>query len=211
MAALIARDARETVHARESMSDHSPKAECYIVVDVEASGPNPGQYALLSVGACTLDQPRHTFYVELQPDKAAFTAEAMAVNGLSLEALAARGLPPGEALGRFAGWLAQNLPPGARPVFTAFNAAFDWMFVNDYFWRYLGYNPFGHAALDIKAYYVGQHGAFWGQSSHRLISRRYGEEAALTHHALDDALDEARLFETMLAERRSNRNQEERI
>ena len=27
------------------------------------------------------------------------------------------------------------------------------MFVNDYFHRFLGRNPFGHAALDLKAFF----------------------------------------------------------
>jgi ribonuclease T len=53
--------------------------EVYIVVDVEASGPTPGQYSLLSIGACTPGGSRQTFYVELQPDSDVFTPEAMEV------------------------------------------------------------------------------------------------------------------------------------
>ena len=33
----------------------------------ETAGPNPADYALLSIGACTLLEPRATFYAELQP------------------------------------------------------------------------------------------------------------------------------------------------
>ena len=182
------------------MGDPTHPEEYYIVVDIEASGPTPGPYALLSIGACTLGQPRQTFYVELKPDREAFTAEAMAVNGLSLETLAEQGLPPHEALERFAGWLGRVVPPGARPVLAAFNAPFDWMFVNDCFWRYLGYNPFGHSALDIRTYYMGRHRTCWGDAAYRRIAHRYGQETGLTHHALADAVDEARLFEAMLAD-----------
>ena len=40
-------------------------------------------------------------------------------------------------------------------VFVGFNAPFDWSFVNYYFHRFLGHNPFGFTAVDIKAYYMG--------------------------------------------------------
>jgi ribonuclease T len=180
------------------------KREVYIVVDVEASGPNPGNYALLSLGACTVAEPRQTFYAELQPDKDSFTSEAMAVSGLSLERLAVEGLPPEEAMQAFAGWLAQVVPEEARPVFAAFNAPFDWMFVNDYFHRYLGHNPFGHSALDIKAYYMGLEGVTWQETSHRYVSELYCGKPELTHHALDDAIDEAEILEAMLGLRNTN-------
>ena len=178
--------------------------DVYIVIDVEASGPTPSLYALLSIGACTLEEPRHTFYVELQPDKDAFVPGAMAVSGLSLDRLAAEGLPPARAMEEFAGWLDDVVPEGALPVFTAFNAPFDWMFVNDYFHRYLGYNPFGHAALDMKAYYMGLHGVAWGETSLKEISQRHAGQRELTHHALSDAIDEAEVLEDMFAEERTS-------
>ena len=183
--------------------------EVYVVVDIEASGPNPGQYAMLSIGACTVEEPRRTFYVELEPDSEAFTPEAMAVNQLSLEKLIAEGLPPEDAVRRFADWVEQVVPAGARAVFTAFNAAFDWMFVNEYFHRYLGRNPFGHAPLDIKAYFMGLHGVTWDETSHRQISSRYFGERELTHHALRDAIDEADIFGAMLAEAKDKFTKEE--
>jgi DNA polymerase III epsilon subunit-like protein len=178
--------------------------EVYIVIDIEASGPTPSLYALLSIGACTLGEPRHTFYVELQPDKDAFIERAITVSKLSMDTLAAEGLPPARAMEEFAGWLEDVVPEGALPVFVAFNAPFDWMFVNDYFHRYLGYNPFGHAALDMKAYYMGLHGVAWGETSLKEISHRHAGQRELTHHALRDAIDEAEILEAMLAEERTS-------
>ncbi len=186
----------------------SPR-ESYIVVDVEASGPSPGLHSMLSVGACTLPEPRHTFYAELQPDSLEVDAEAMAIHQLSLDVLAKEGLPPKEAMQRFAGWVEQVVEPGAQPVFVAFNAPFDWMFVNTYFHRYLGHNPFGHKALDIKAYFMGLHGVPWLDTSHRNILNHYDNHSKLTHHALRDALAEADLFQAMLTEARQIRLEEE--
>ena len=91
---------------------------------------------------------------------------------------------------------------GRMPVFVAFNAAFDWMFVNDYFHRYLGRNPFGHTALDIKSFYMGLSGVCWEETTMRFVGPRYLGDQQLTHHALRDAMDQAQIFRKMLAEAR---------
>jgi len=175
--------------------------EVFISVDVEASGPAPGRYSLLSVGACLVDDPARTFYAELQPVGEAATAEAMAVHNLDLERLKRDGLPPAEAMKRFEAWLQAVVPAGALPVFVGFNAAFDWMFVADYFERFLGRNPFGHTALDLKAYFMGLTGSAWGDTTKRALAGRYPDHPQLTHNALQDALDQAALFRRMRAER----------
>jgi DNA polymerase III epsilon subunit-like protein len=174
-------------------------SEVYICVDVETAGPIPPDYSLLSIGACTIFGPLSTFYIELQPINAQFTPEAAEVNKLSLERLTVEGVPPAAALQRFEAWLAEQFAPPTQPIFVAFNAAFDWMFINYYFIHYLGHNPFGHAALDIKAYYMGQAGVPWSETSWRFISPQLSDGTHLTHHALQDALDQATLFEKLLA------------
>jgi ribonuclease T len=174
--------------------------ETYISVDIEAAGPNPADYSMLSIGACTIFPPQKTFYVELRPVSMHSTAEAMAVSGLSLERLAECGLPPAEALKRFADWVAQVTETGNRAVFVGLNAPFDWMFVNDYFHRYLGSNPFGHSALDIKAFYMGLTGAPWQETYIEALANRCGLDLELTHHALEDALDQAEIFRCLLTE-----------
>jgi len=94
-------------------------------------------------------------------------------------------------------------PDGQRPIFVAFNAPFDWMFVNDYFHRYLGRNPFGHTALDMKTYYMGLSSCSWYDTSMRNVGRRYLGDRQLTHHALSDALDQAKIFKLMLEQSRN--------
>jgi ribonuclease T len=179
---------------------HDAMEETYISVDVETAGPNPSGYSLLSIGACTLYHPQQTFYVELIPVNDRATAEALAVSGLSLEALCERGVPPAEAMEAFAAWVRQVVPSGSRPVFAAFNAPFDWMFVHDYFYRYLGYNPFGYSALDIKALYMGLARVPWTETSMRQVGARYLDHRHLAHHALEDALDQAEILTKLLAE-----------
>lgn len=182
--------------------------EWYVSVDVEAAGPTPSLYALLSIGACLVARPEERFYIELQPVVLASLPEAAAVHHLSFERLTAEGVPPADAMARFAGWLDSVVPAGGRPVFVAFNAVFDWMFVNDYFYRFLGYNPFGHAALDIKAFYMGLRRTRWSETSMRVLSPHYLDGRMLSHHALDDALAQAEIFRRLLVEASSIRSME---
>jgi ribonuclease T len=174
--------------------------ETFISVDVETAGPNPGTYSLLSIGACLVSDPAQRFYVELQPVNDAVTSEAMEVSQMGLEGLKRRGQSPVDAMKRFAEWVAEVTPANGQPVFVALNAAFDWMFVADYFHRYLGKNPFGHKALDIKAYFMGLRGIEWEQTGFEAISKYYQIEQRLNHNALEDAVMQAALFRKMLEE-----------
>ena len=184
---------------QERAIPNAAQREAYVSVDIETAGPDPCEYSMLSIGACLVADPERTFYVELQPVNDNAIAEALAVCGLSLEELAERGLPPAEAMARFENWLAE-VCGDQQPIFVAFNAPFDWMFVSDYFHRFLGRNPFGHAALDVKAFYMGLTGARWSETGMRHVAPRYLDGRQLTHHALRDAQDQAELFRRMMAE-----------
>jgi DNA polymerase III epsilon subunit-like protein len=179
---------------------HQAVNETFISVDIETAGPVPQTYSMLSIGACTLYEPLETFYVELQPITTNYVQKALAVSGLNLTDLKQNGVAPKQAMQRFASWLNEVTPTGSQPVFLAFNAPFDWMFVSDYFYRFLEHNPFGHKALDIKAYYMGMQGVSWSETGMNSVMQRYLDERELTHNALQDALDQAEIFRKMLAE-----------
>lgn len=53
----------------------------------------------------------------------------------------------------FAGWLAPQTK--GRPIFMSDNLAFDWHFINCYFHRFLGQNPFGFSGRRIGDLYAG--------------------------------------------------------
>ncbi|HBX68667.1 MAG TPA: DNA polymerase III subunit epsilon [Chloroflexi bacterium] len=178
----------------------SEPREIYISVDVETAGPTPRAYSLLSIGACVVQEPAQTFYIELRPVNENFVVEAMQVSGLDFAKLQRDGVPAQNAMTRFADWLAQVIPTGNQPIFVGFNASFDWLFIHDYFYQFLGHNPFGHKALDIKAYYMGQKGVTWQQTSMSRVSKFYLDDHPLSHNALQDALDQAQIFRQLLAE-----------
>jgi hypothetical protein len=72
-------------------------------------------------------------------------------------------------------------------VFVGFNAPFDWSFVNYYFHKYLGSNPFGFSSLDIKAYYMGATGCAWSDTRSSRMSVDLGLHQKGDHNALNDA------------------------
>ncbi|GMN76441.1 hypothetical protein [Variovorax sp. V512] len=69
----------------------SQKREIFLSVDVETSGPIPGEYSMLTIGACNVDNPEQVFSCELKPISPSADPKAMGVTGLSLETLAAEG------------------------------------------------------------------------------------------------------------------------
>jgi ribonuclease T len=170
----------------------------YISVDIETAGPNPSDYAMLAIGACRTDQPDVSFYVELKPDRDAIHPSALEISGLDFDRLKREGIPPRDAMQAFERWLLEQTPGHESLIFVAFNAAFDWMFVADYFHRYLSHNPFGHRALDIKALYMGVHGVDWEATSMADVTRKLGITIQLTHNARKDALDQAFIFNTLI-------------
>lgn len=165
---------------------------------MEASGPVPGQYSLLSIGACVVGEDDKRFYVELKPISEEFTEQALVVAGLPLDRLRREGEDPAAALAAFERWVTSVTPADARPVFVAFNATFDWMFTHYYFVRFLGRDPFGFSALDIKAFYMGMMGTNWTGTSKSRMDRRFLPHRPHTHNALEDAIWQAEAFERML-------------
>ena len=173
-------------------------SECWISVDVETAGPHPSEYSLLSIGACLYDDPQQGFYIELAPVDDHAEASALAVSGLKMDELARTGTPPAAAMQAFADWLIEVVPAGRRPIFVGFNAGFDWMFVCDYFHRFLGRNPFGHASIDTKSVAMGVLGIRWHQTSLQALSNRLLDGRSLSHDALQDARDQADLLRAVI-------------
>lgn len=171
----------------------------YISVDIEAAGPFPGAYSLLTIGAVLVDRPEVTFEVALQPINLNADPAALAVTGLSLEDLALRGEPPTQAMSRFASWIADFTPEGVNPVFVGLNAAFDWAFVNHYFLTYHTDNPFGFAPLDIKALFMGRTDCSWSDARSSVMRRVLGARLEGDHNALHDAQAQAEIFRLTLA------------
>jgi ribonuclease T len=171
----------------------SVKREVFVSVDVETAGPIPGEYSLLSIGACLVDDDTQAFECKLKPINRNAVPEAMKVAGLSLDKLERDGTPPIDAMRQFQDWLS-TVSAGGSPVFVGLNASFDWSFINYYFHRYLGENPFGFTALDIKSLYMGATGCDWHSTRSSKIASELRPKLQGTHDALHDARYQAEIF-----------------
>lgn len=174
--------------------------ECLISVDVETSGPIPGTFSLLAIGACAVARPDVRFYLELRPLNENAVPEAVAVTGLDLKKLASDGVAPAESMTRFRDWVLA-VAGEEKPVFVGFNAGFDWSFVNWYFHSYLGENPFGFAPLDVKSYYMGLTGCSWADTKSSRLPDRFQPRPTTAHNAEADAVAQARSFRAMAEDR----------
>lgn len=162
-----------------------------IVVDVEADGPCPGIYSMISFGAVVFNVDgdfSQTFYGKLRPMTNNYIEEALAVSGFSRDDT--EEFPnPEKTMRDFADWI-ERVSPRARPYFLSDNNGFDWQFINYYFHYFLGKNPFGHSSSNIKSLYKGfKHSMF--VSPHKLRKTRH------THHPVDDAKGYAEVLHAM--------------
>lgn len=168
--------------------------EILISIDVETSGPIPGEYSMLSIGACAVDNPDQRFECYIQPMTDRADPKAMEVSGLSLEDLKRTGLRPEEAMDRLERWAKALTDETGELVMVGFNAPFDWSFINYYFHRFLGRNPFGFSAIDIKAYYMGVAASTWRDTRSSVMREKLSASLEGDHNALHDALSQAELF-----------------
>ncbi|HSN90546.1 MAG TPA: exonuclease [Anaeromyxobacteraceae bacterium] len=135
-----------------------------IVVDVEADGPIPGKYSMVSLGAVVVEPSLgRTFRGRVRPISEAWLPEALAVSGVTrAEHLGFD--DPAEVMAAFERWVLESSK--GRPMFCSDNLAFDWQFVNWYFHTYLGRNPFGWSGRRIGDLYCGMVKDGWATWKH---------------------------------------------
>src|SRR5438477_5484085 len=98
--------------------------EVFVSVDVETAGPIPGEYSLLSIGACNVDDDTQAFSCEIKPINLNAVLKALEVSGLSLATLQEHGLAPADAMRQFHVWAKGLASDDAALVFVGLNAPF---------------------------------------------------------------------------------------
>ncbi|MDZ7315234.1 MAG: 3'-5' exoribonuclease [candidate division KSB1 bacterium] len=177
--------------------------EIYVSTDIEADGPIPGLYSMLSFGSAAYLPDKTligTFYANLETLPDAIThpqtmkwwaehPEAWAACRQNLQ-------KPEEAMQNYLKWLKQL--PG-HPVFVAYPAAYDFMFIYWYLIRFTGESPFSHSALDIKTYAMAMLKAPYRESTPKNMPPCWFDTNRHPHVALEDAIEQGALFCNMLA------------
>lgn len=150
----------------------------YVMVDVEADGPIPGDYSMICFGAVIVELDlKRSFYGQLRPISKSWVPAALAVSGFSRDQTLAFD-DPQEVMVRFDLWLKQNAGKGL--IFIADNNGFDWQFINWYFHHFLGKNPFGFSSQNLGSLYKGLVKDTWKTFKHMRKTRH-------SHHPVDDA------------------------
>jgi hypothetical protein len=196
----------QSLFAAPQMAGAATLADAYFSADVETDGPIPGPFSMLSfalVYAGTFDgetfDPEtslaQTFYTELRPISASYEQEALDVNGIDRELLSREGELPANAMSRAAEWV-RAMAHGRRPILVAYPLSFDWTFL---YWYFVAFStsgsPFNHSGCyDLKtAFATKAHvPVSWAGREQILPSLR--SPRPHTHHALDDAREQAELF-----------------
>jgi hypothetical protein len=188
---------------------YSVRADTYFSVDIEADGPIPGPYSMISIGVAVAgrlaetftpaDPEAATFYRELRPISDDFVPEALAVSGLDRDALVRDGADPAAAMAELTEWV-PGQAGNSRPVVTAYPAPYDWLFLYWYLIRFTGGSVFGHSGvLDMKTLYAVKAGVPYGLAHKRAMPRHLLGGRRHTHHALDDAIEQAEMFAKLMA------------
>lgn len=154
----------------------------HFVVDIEADGPAPALYSMVSFAAVRIvsGQPGEFFEASLRPISDRYEPNSLASCGLTREATLAFPEAKGEML-RFVDWLKQ-FEDGNPMVFLSDNPGFDFGFLNYYLWAFTGGNPFGHSSRRIGDFAAGLERNFFASSRWKRLRK-----TPHTHRPLDDA------------------------
>lgn len=159
------------------------------IVDIEADGPVPGLYSMISFAAIRVQpdlKTAPTFKAETAPISEKWIQAALEISCPSREVH--KTYPDqAKAMRDFAEFIKLNSI--GNPVFLSDNPAFDWQFINYYFALNDIKNPFGFSARRIGDFYAGlKHNWF---SANKWKSLKITKH---THDPLDDVRGNAEAF-----------------
>lgn len=118
----------------------------------------------------------------------------MAVNGLDREALAKAGGDPETVMNEARQFVAELSSEGI-PVMVAYPLSFDWSFLYWYFVNFGGQSPFNHSrCFDVKTAVAVKGHRTISQAGRDLLPGFLKGNLSHTHHALDDAIEQAEIF-----------------
>jgi DNA polymerase III epsilon subunit-like protein len=150
----------------------------WIMCDIEADGPIPGDYSMIALGAIVVEPSlEKTFEGKIRAISTRYVPEALAVSGFTREQTL-NFFDPTIEMERFEEWIGRVSV--GRPMFISDNNGFDAMFVSYYFWHFLGRNPFGHSSTNLGSLYKGMRNDVFKNFKHLRKTRH-------SHDPLDDA------------------------
>jgi hypothetical protein len=185
--------------------------DIYFSADIETDGSIPGPFSILSLamvyagafdGETFYRPPAYDdrFYIELKPISDRFEPEALRINGLDREALVRSGSDPRAAMSETARWV-REIAAAGEPVLVAYPLSFDWSWL---YWYFVSFSdsgsPFGYSrCFDVKTAMAIKLGRTIGDAGRSHVPDLLKPKSAHTHHALDDAIEQAEIFANLFA------------
>ncbi len=178
--------------------------EVYISTDIEADGPIPGEFSMLSFASVALkpggkEVGNFKANLEVLPDAARDMGtmkwwsqhqDAYANTRTNLE-------DPGVAMPRYTAWL-EEISKFGKPVFVGYPASWDFSFIYWYLIKFTGKSPFGISALDLKTVGMTILGTEFRKTVKAKMPKEWFEGAPRhTHDPLDDAREQGVLWTSM--------------
>lgn len=181
-------------------------SQIFFSTDIESNGPIPGSYSMLSFGSAAYDEEGNlldTFYVNLDPlpdaTEHSATMEFWSKNQEAYNQTRVNTISPKEAMIKFTNWV--NTTCGKnKPVFVAFPAGFDFMFVYWYLIYFTDNSPFSFSALDMKTFASAVLKKPFRESGKKNWPKRWFSNRPHTHNGLDDALEQGESYIKMMKE-----------
>jgi hypothetical protein len=177
------------------------KTELYISTDVEADGPIPGDFSMLSLGSVAFDtngKELSCFSANLQPlFEAQQHPDTMAWWATQPEAYRAATInakPPAEVIHHYHSWLTGWAGNGYIPVFMGYPATYDFLFTYWYLMHFVGSSPFGFNGLDLKSYAMALLDTPFKATHKGGFPREWYPATKHTHRAEDDAREQGQMF-----------------
>ena len=172
---------------------------------METDGPIPGPNSMLSFGSAaflngklidTFSANLHT----LEGAKANPETEAWWKTQPEAWDICRRDLQsPETAMKNYVKWVNDmSYKSAGKPVFVAYPAGFDFLFMYWYMIRFAGSSPFSFSALDMKTYAMAKLNKEYRQCTKKNFPRKWFSGKRLTHTALDDAIEQGEMFCNML-------------
>ena len=156
-----------------------------VVVDVEADGNLLGTNSMVCFGAVIVeDGLKRTFYGKTRPISSEYDPEALAVSGFSREEHETFD-DPKEVMELFEKWLKENI--NGKPTLISDNNGFDASWINWYFIKYLGKNPFGWSSRRITD-------LICGYENNLYFKWKWMRETPCDHNPVNDAIGNAEVL-----------------
>ena len=203
---VLHKTAMQIPHEGPSSDFSAASADAYFSADVETDGSIPGPYSILSFALVfagsfdgeTFSRPEdhsNYFYAELRPISTEFEQEALVVNGLDRDKLCREGEDPRAAMTRASQWV-RRIAGKRAPVLVAYPLSFDWSWLYWYFIRFSAdKSPFAYSrCFDIKTAYSIKASVPIAKAGRSRILSELRPNHVHTHHALDDAIEQAEIF-----------------